>query len=337
MSLITKNNYEAFLLDYVEGNLSPEHTAELMLFFENNPELKEDLEGFDLLTLDVPETNLENKEVLKINENRITALTFDDYAIAEIEGLNSEEKSAAFYVFLKQNPIYQKEFEVYKKSKLIAPALVFEDKPVLKREQKVIPLYWWVTSAAAVILALFLLNGINWNDEETIPIIANEIENNIVKEESLNNLENVVKESLIAEEIEVVEKVEDVKNERIIQPKKPQPIIVKEEEPEVILANEIIPEIIKDSISNQLNNPKEEIVNEEEVLLASSDNVKIVYEEDEVEDNSSQNINTKKPSKFDAVRAVIKQQVREKFLDKVKDETAVALNDGPFSFLKGKK
>jgi len=161
MSLITKNNYEAFLLDYVEGNLSPEHTAELMLFFENNPELKEDLEEFDLLTLDVPETNLKNKEVLKIDENRITALTFDDYAIAEIEGLNSNEKSEEFAVFLKGNPIYQKEFEVYQKTKLVASTIVFDDKPALKREQKVIPLYWWVTSAAAVILALFLLNGIN--------------------------------------------------------------------------------------------------------------------------------------------------------------------------------
>ncbi len=337
MSLITKNNYEAFLLDYVEGNLSPEHTAELMLFFENNPELKEDLGEFDLLTLDVPETNLKNKEVLKIDENRITALTFDDYAIAEIEGLNSNEKSEEFAVFLKGNPKYQAEFETYQKTKLVASTIVFDDKPALKREQKVIPLYWWVTSAAAVILALFLLNGINWNDEETIPIIASEIKNNSVKEESLNNVESVVEENLIVEEIEVVEKIEDVKNEKIIQPKKPQPIIVKEKEPKVILANEIIPELIKDSISNQLNNPKEETVNEDEVLLASTDNVKIVYEEDEVEDNSLQNTNAKKPSKFDAVRAVIKQQVREKFLDKVKDETTVALNDGPFSFLKGKK
>jgi len=128
-----------------------------------------------------------------------------------------------------------------------------------------------------------------------------------------------------------------VKNEKIIQPKKPQPIIVKEKEPKVILANEIIPELIKDSISNQTNKPKEEIVDDEEFLLASTDHVKIVYEEDEVEDNSSTNASAKTPSKFDAVRAVIKQQVREKFLDKVKDETAVALNDGPFSFLKRKK
>lgn len=335
MSLITKNNYEAFLLDYVEGNLSPEHTAELMLFFENNPELKEDLEEFDLLTLDVPETSLENKEALKIDEDIITALTFDDFAIAEIEGLNSDKKSAAFAAFLKQNPTQQKEFEIYQKTKLTAPVVVFEDKPALKREQKVIPLYWWVTSAAAVILALFLLNGINWNDEKVMPIIANKIENSTIKEESINNVEAVIKDNLIAKETDVIEKVEEEK-ERNLQPKKHQPIIVKEKEPEVILANQTALDVIKDSVSNQTNNPQENIIDNEEILLASTDNVKIVYEE-EAEDKSTTNSAQKKPTKFDAVRAVIKQQVRENFLNKVKDEAAVALNDGPFSFLKRKK
>lgn len=325
MSLITKNNYEAFLLDYVEGNLSPEHTAELMLFFENNPELKEDLEAFDLLTLDVPETNLKNKEALKIDEEKISALTFDDFAIAEIEGLNSVEKSNEFALFLKQNPSYQKEYEVYQKTKLVASTVIFEDKPALKREQKVIPLYWWVTSAAAVILALFLLKGVNWNDENTIPIIANEIENNSVKEEPLNNVESVVEDNLIAEETDVIEKVEEVKKEKVIQPIKPQSIIVKEKEPEVILANETIPNVIKDSISNQVNNPKEEIYEDEEILLASTENVKIVYEDEE--DNSSESTTTKKPSKFDAVRAAIKQQVNEKWLTKDDGESVFALND----------
>lgn len=337
MSLITKNNYEAFLLDYVEGNLSPEHTAELMLFFENNPELKEDLEEFDLLTLEVPKTNLENKEALKIDEDIITALTFDDFAIAEIEDLNSKEQSAAFAAFLKENPTQQKEFEIYQKTKLVSSVLVFEDKPALKREQKVIPLYWWVTSAAAVILALFLLKGVNWSDEQIMPIIANEIENKSGEEEPLNNVETVVEENLIAEETDVVEKVKELRIEKAIQPKKPQSVIVKEKEPDVMLANETMPDVIKDSVSNQTNKPEEEIVDDEEFLLASTDDVKIVYEEDEVEDNSSTNASAKTPSKFDAVRAVIKQQVREKFLNKVKDETAVALNDGPFSFLKRKK
>ncbi len=66
MSLITKNNYEAFLLDYIEGNLSPEMRAELMLFFENHPELKEDLDDFELVSTNPEEIIFKDKESLKV-------------------------------------------------------------------------------------------------------------------------------------------------------------------------------------------------------------------------------------------------------------------------------
>ena len=336
MSLITKNNYEAFLLDYVEENLSPEHTAELMLFFENNPELKEDLDGFEMLSLNPSNESLADKKALKIDEDKVTALTFDDFAIAEIEGLNSDKQSEELAVFLKQNPSKQKDFETYQQTKLAAPVVVFEDKPALKREQKVIPLYWWYTSAAAVILALFLLKGINWSDEKVTPVIANEIENLETNKTPINNVEAVVEEHLVAEELEVNEKLEQ-KDEIIVQPKKQEPILVQEKEPEVILANETTPVLDKDSVVDVVKNPKEELIEDEELLLASTDDVVIVYKDEVIEDNPSQNTTQKKPSKFNAVRAAIKQQVRDKFLDKVKDESTLAINDGPLRFFRRKK
>ena len=331
MSLITKNNYEAFLLDYVEGNLSPEHTAELMLFFENNPTLKEDLDGFEILSLHPSNESLVDKKALKIDEDKVTALTFDDFAIAEIEGLNSDQQSKEFAAYLKQNRDKQKEFEAYQKTKLIAPNVVFENKPALKRDQKVIPLYWWYTSAAAVILALFLLKGINWSDEKVTPIIANEIESVETDKTPINNVETVVEEHLIAEEPEVNEQLEK-EDKIIVQPKRQEPILVQEKEPEIILANKKTPDVIKDSIYNK---SKENV--DEELLLASTDDVVIVYEDEVIEDNPSQNTTQKKPSKFNAVRAAIKQQVRDKFLDKVKDESTLAINDGPLRFFRRKK
>ena len=48
MTLITKNNYEAYMLDYVEEKLSPELTNELMLFLENNPEIKMEIEKSEI-------------------------------------------------------------------------------------------------------------------------------------------------------------------------------------------------------------------------------------------------------------------------------------------------
>lgn len=340
MSLITKNNYEAFLLDYVEGNLSPEHTAELMLFFENSPELKEDLEEFDLLTLDVPQDNFENKEALKIDEEKITPLTFDDFAIAELEGLNSDKKSAEFAAFLKQNPNKQKEFKVYQKIKLVAPLVVFEDKPALKREQKVIPLYWWYSAAAAVILIVFLLKGINVGSEQPINIIAdeNKIENKSVKEEKTNNSEEIIEENLIADKSSTNNEIEqeeqkNIDNKKQQKPKsknliqetfKEAPILIAEDKTPINKIN------TKDSAAIEQKNIKENELafQEEEILYA--DDVVIVYEDDEVEsvsDNSALAAGNKKPSKFDAVRAAVKQQVNEKWLTNDNGESVFAFND----------
>jgi hypothetical protein len=47
MNSIQVNNYEAFLLDYMEGNLSEELTLELKAFVVAHPELEIDLDDKD--------------------------------------------------------------------------------------------------------------------------------------------------------------------------------------------------------------------------------------------------------------------------------------------------
>ena len=39
---ITKENYEAFIIDYLEGNLSPDEIAELMHFVHQHPGMELD-------------------------------------------------------------------------------------------------------------------------------------------------------------------------------------------------------------------------------------------------------------------------------------------------------
>jgi hypothetical protein len=118
MSLITQNNYEAYLLDYVEGNLSPERIAELMLFFENNPELKEDLEAFEIHELVAPTIELIDKNQLKKEASLITLSNYEYFLVAEIESLNTPEISRRLHLFLERHPSLQKEFVTYKKNKI---------------------------------------------------------------------------------------------------------------------------------------------------------------------------------------------------------------------------
>lgn len=348
MSLITKNNYEAFLLDYVEGNLSPEYTAELMLFFENNPELKEDLEAFDMLTLDVPETQLKNKEALKIDEDKVTALTFDDFAISEIEGLNTEEQTTALKAFLAKNPVKQKEFEVYQNTKLVGAATIFENKAALKQDKKVIPLYWWYSAAAAIILIVFLLKGINFGTDKPVDVLANDVKIE-KKSETLNNQEIqeevVPQENLIANKEEVIEQQNNSTQIKKKNNKKPQQIAPNsiEETPELLAEeNKKVEQIIepKDTATIQEESPKKENLTPPEDEFLYADDVVIVFEDDEPENKDDNTVasTTKKPTKFDAVAAAVKQQVKEKWLTKENGESIFALNDGGvLGFLKGKK
>jgi len=45
--MITKDNYQAYLLDFLEGNLSSEDKRELELFLEKNPHFADELKAYD--------------------------------------------------------------------------------------------------------------------------------------------------------------------------------------------------------------------------------------------------------------------------------------------------
>ena len=77
---INKNNFEGWFLDYYEGTLTAEQVAELFLFLEKNPELKNEFESFALITLPdsqevFAEKNALRKNIITIeNYNRLHAL-----------------------------------------------------------------------------------------------------------------------------------------------------------------------------------------------------------------------------------------------------------------------
>ena len=88
---IKKHNYEAYFLDYHEGNLTPQEVADLLLFVEQHPELKDEFESFENVTLeDYSTPSFENKDILKkeINKENI-----EEYFIKDVEGvITSTEK-----------------------------------------------------------------------------------------------------------------------------------------------------------------------------------------------------------------------------------------------------
>ncbi len=82
---ITINNYEEWMIDYIEGNLSNDQRKQLAEFLEFHPELKAELELFGQTKLQ-PDTNLvfANKDLLKKKENGrvITMMSWVKYSVA---------------------------------------------------------------------------------------------------------------------------------------------------------------------------------------------------------------------------------------------------------------
>ncbi|MCE9538329.1 MAG: hypothetical protein K8R85_03810 [Bacteroidetes bacterium] len=129
---INKNNYEAYFLDYHEGNLTPAQVADLLRFVEQHPQLKEELESFENFSLeDFSSVEFENKSRLK---KEVTLENKNEYFIRAVENeLNSTEISL-LNNFLTQHPQFKADLELFQKTKLsLDTTIVFEHKKGLKR------------------------------------------------------------------------------------------------------------------------------------------------------------------------------------------------------------
>ncbi len=296
------------MLDYVEENLSPELIAELMLFLENNPDLKEELDEFEMHELQPEETFLPSKADLKKSDTLITLDNYEEIIIAEIEGENTAEVSQLLHLFLEKNPDKQSDFIGYQKTKLIASSIFFEDKESLKkREGKVIPLYWWYASAAAVVVILFLFNVFNEKGKSNEhPIATNKNEvilPNHKPEELITPNEKLVENNEVTD-------FEDKKNSPVeheqkrIKEKRNHYVQQKIEEKQDVLAvssnNE--QELKKDTVL--------QVIEEEPIeTIQYADNVKITYE-----DELAVNTTNQQNDEYKTVGQLISQPFKKRFV-----------------------
>ncbi len=159
--IINLNNYEAYFLDYHEGSLSPALVKELMEFIAQNPELKDEFESFQEVTLnDTEGIKFSDKESLKKSALGINAANFEEYAVAHVEGSLSPLLEKELMTFIAQDPGYKKDLELFSKTKLVPDTtIVFEHKHVLKRNYKrpAAFYYWSAAASVAIIVASYFL------------------------------------------------------------------------------------------------------------------------------------------------------------------------------------
>lgn len=305
MSKINIHNYEAYLLDFSEGNLTDELQMELELFLIQHPELDINLSDLALVVLNEESISFSNKNNLKKTE---TDLVSEDQFVAYIEGQLSAAEKIEIEKSCSKNPLLSKELALFQKTILTADSsIVYPNKNELKRKPKVI---WFNSSTiqyAAAACVLFLIGlFVLWPKEQ-----ANNNSN------LATNSNNVIKQNITVKNENSIALINDQSSNTIIKEnvvgiQKSNPTIIKSQniDPKntnTLLANTLISNnsqnnnAKKDSVAElpleQNSSPKNEIL----IALNSSPNVKkqnnTVVQVISENDNEPVALNTEKKKK----------------------------------------
>ena len=199
---INRNNYEKYFLDFIDGELSASNEKLLMLFLNENPDLREELELFENDSITIDKINYENKISIKRSEilSDLTLNNFDELCISRIEGDLNINETIEFDRVINDYPKRKKEYDLYKLTK-IAPEKneVFKNKNKLKKKEgKVIVLsnkntVISIAASVIILIALYIFIPKENNNKELI----SELDKKIKVERSLNSNKNEKKERVI--------------------------------------------------------------------------------------------------------------------------------------------
>jgi hypothetical protein len=162
---ININNFEAYLLDYLEGNLDPLLTADLMAFLAENPDYESYLPEYDgnlslSQMLVCPQKNDLKKEFADVPE--ITPDNFDEFCIASCEGILDKGQDSRLSDYISRHPDKKRDLDLYRVLRLQPdPALHFTDKEKLKKNRLLLfnrnYVYYALGLAASFTLILLLV------------------------------------------------------------------------------------------------------------------------------------------------------------------------------------
>jgi hypothetical protein len=173
---ITRDNYEPFFLDYLEGNLDENMIDQFLDFLEQNTDLKEELQLFENIHLPEEKVVFSDKKYLykSVQEDKTV---FELRSIAYMEGDMQVEERSSFEAYLANHPELEKEYNQFTKTRLIADTgIKYQHKQKLYQKTGSAILMNWVARAAAVVIILWGISSLLQTEvQPTSPTSIHEI------------------------------------------------------------------------------------------------------------------------------------------------------------------
>jgi hypothetical protein len=175
---ITRDNYESWFLDYLEGNLKEEMTDEFLQFIRQNPDLKEELQSFEPVRLEKSNLTFPGKDKL-YRENLDNSDVFDETAVAWMEGDLNPVSVAVFQEYLHHRPSRMSDMQLFSHTKLHPdPTVHFPDIQKLRHQSVILLFSSRIMRIAAVLLTGLILypflekNQDNFKYGEKISVVS---------------------------------------------------------------------------------------------------------------------------------------------------------------------
>ncbi|HCY41611.1 MAG TPA: hypothetical protein DHV48_09695 [Prolixibacteraceae bacterium] len=173
--MITRDNYEPFFLDYLEGNLDENMIDQFLDFLELNPDLKEELHLFENIKLPEEQVVFAGKEHLYKSANDEKA-AFERKAVAFIEGDLKDEERKSFEKYVASRPELQTEIGLFAKTRLVADTgIKFQNKQNLYRKSGTAIFMNWAARAAAVIVLVWGISSLFQSEDQPVGSVVQEI------------------------------------------------------------------------------------------------------------------------------------------------------------------
>ena len=159
---INRNNYEAFLLDLMEGRLSLSDQQKVRDFLKLNPDCSAPLYDSELWVLENRNTLFAGKEKLKkefINSDSvISESNFDLFSIARMEGDLTGGQERDHQNMVDEDERRNQEWSQWQHTRLLTPAVEYRGKRALKRKAGLSRgIIWLGVLSSAAALALLLI------------------------------------------------------------------------------------------------------------------------------------------------------------------------------------
>jgi len=158
---INRNNYEAYLLDLLEGRLSGEEQQMVRDFLLLNPDCAGPVSDLEAWVLGQREVCFPDREKLKKTlpeaDSELTDASFDLFSIARLENDLSPEQERVHEKMVTNDRMKRREWNLWQRTKLAPPRVLFPGKKRLKKRKEISrPVIWMSVISAAAVIALLI-------------------------------------------------------------------------------------------------------------------------------------------------------------------------------------